>query len=615
MSAFTPKGRFMVGRVPFDATYRHTRGPFPSKDAQRAYFASKMAYYVDDGEYTYIRQNQSVRVDSNAEDMYTYNYCMYQNANYGDKWFYAFIVDVRYVNENCTELVLEQDVVQTWWFDALMGQCTIDRAMPVNDAIGANIIPEPDMPFVCVSQERFSDGDLVDDVNIIIQTNAWPISSNNPLMDIDVVSDILEGAGIASATATASRSGGMVHNIFSGCSYLVFPTEIEDQGRPHRSEKASNFLIALNTAGGGDSVTGVFMFPKKFTPSTHKIENEIVGVEEVDTGTKPVSTHHVVHRPTHLDGYIPYNNKLFTYPYCFCQFDDNNGHVAQYRYEFWEPIGESDEGEVGREYSVTMGLDPAATVFIIPQDYDGIQSNVTEAFTFPYETNCSWPYSAYKNWVAQNSFANMVGAASAIAGFAFPALRGASYAAKALGMGMKANKAVRGLTSLDAMGRINTGLAYERAAGYAAMGRQYAARAGVMGGLAAPSAMQGLNLAADIDRMSKVPDVAKASTSGNGIYTQGFMTYNHTQMVIRHEFARVIDMFFQEFGYQLDVVGQPKTYASTRQNWNYVKTSNCVVYGTLPGDAASALESILDNGITFWHDDEVAVYNRRNPSA
>ena len=31
------------------------------------------------------------------EDLLGYNYCMYKNDSYQDKWFYAFITDIKYV--------------------------------------------------------------------------------------------------------------------------------------------------------------------------------------------------------------------------------------------------------------------------------------------------------------------------------------------------------------------------------------------------------------------------------------------------------------------------------------------------------------------------------------
>ena len=38
-----------------------------------------------------------------------YNYCMYKNDSYKDKWFYAFITDIKYINDGMSELI-ETDV-------------------------------------------------------------------------------------------------------------------------------------------------------------------------------------------------------------------------------------------------------------------------------------------------------------------------------------------------------------------------------------------------------------------------------------------------------------------------------------------------------------------------
>ena len=54
---------------------------------------------------------------------------MYQNANYGDKWFYAFIVNMRYISDYTTEIEILTDAFQTWQFDIIFKQSFVEREM------------------------------------------------------------------------------------------------------------------------------------------------------------------------------------------------------------------------------------------------------------------------------------------------------------------------------------------------------------------------------------------------------------------------------------------------------------------------------------------------------
>ena len=187
MANFQPSGKILIGRVPFDNSYRHTL-TFSSVSEQTTFMMGRMDSSLEKDTYTYVRMNNSIRVMFNAERLYTYDYVMYQNLNYGSKWFYAFIVGVNYVNENCTELVLELDVMQTWYFDYTLKQCFVEREHVANDAIGAHLNPEPEMPFNLVAQNKFSDPDF-DDTLAVVQTNSTPHYGGDLPWDPDGIHD------------------------------------------------------------------------------------------------------------------------------------------------------------------------------------------------------------------------------------------------------------------------------------------------------------------------------------------------------------------------------------------------------------------------------------------
>lgn len=98
-------------------------------------------------EYTaqyYTRVNEKkIRVEGKAEDLYDVNYMMFRNTAYGTKWFYAFVLRADYINDNTVELTFEIDVVQTWWAEAELEPCFVEREHSATDNVGDNILPEP----------------------------------------------------------------------------------------------------------------------------------------------------------------------------------------------------------------------------------------------------------------------------------------------------------------------------------------------------------------------------------------------------------------------------------------------------------------------------------------
>ena len=106
-------------------TYENTID-FASEDAQNTYFASKVFTSIDLGDdYAYIRERQQIVVDFTKDQLQGVNYLRFNNNN---KWWYAFIISKDYVNESCTQITFEIDVMQTFMFDY-----TIDEGFVIRE--------------------------------------------------------------------------------------------------------------------------------------------------------------------------------------------------------------------------------------------------------------------------------------------------------------------------------------------------------------------------------------------------------------------------------------------------------------------------------------------------
>lgn len=114
---------------------------FGTINAQTSYFSEKTKHTLERN--TYQRVNNGVfRCGLNADLCYDCTYMMFQNTNYGNKWFYAFITKVEYVNNNMCNIYFELDTLQSYWFDFEFNQCFIEREHVSDDSIGNYTLEE-----------------------------------------------------------------------------------------------------------------------------------------------------------------------------------------------------------------------------------------------------------------------------------------------------------------------------------------------------------------------------------------------------------------------------------------------------------------------------------------
>lgn len=105
----------LLSGVPLDMTQKNQLW-FSSKTEQHDYFISHYDNVVV-SDVTYQKKQNNMRVPINAELLTKYNYVMYQNKMYGNKWFYAFILDVEYRAPETSWVTFKLDAFQTYFLD------------------------------------------------------------------------------------------------------------------------------------------------------------------------------------------------------------------------------------------------------------------------------------------------------------------------------------------------------------------------------------------------------------------------------------------------------------------------------------------------------------------
>ena len=345
----------LLKNCPLDNTYDHTIW-FADKSSQTSYFRGLTKYVLS--EQTYQRVNKGrMRVQYKADDIYDCNYLMFQNSNYGSKWFYAFIKSVEYVNNITSEIEFEIDVMQTWYFDYTLGECFVEREHTGSDKIGEHTVPE-----------KLEVGDYI--------IGAAEAS--------DVLSDMSIVVAATFNSAYQDAKGSYFGGIFSGLYYTVFPNTADG------AKKAQDFINGAGTKI--DGVVSVFLMP-----------TAMVTVDGKDPKKRQVSVART-YKLTRVDGSPPKNNKLYTYPYNFLYVTNMQGNGAAYPYEYF--YGSSDDTLC--YFDLLGDMTPNPSVILVPKYYKGYVENMDEKMVLQGFPQLGFATDTFKAWVAQQS-ANLAG--------------------------------------------------------------------------------------------------------------------------------------------------------------------------------------------------------------
>ena len=394
MSVITPQTDLKLLKCPIESDNRNQM-TFSSKTAQYNYFNSLPKLSVDN--FTYQRKDNVIRYPAHIDNILTYNYVMYRNDAYLDKWFYAFISKMEYVNDNMTYITIKTDVYQTWQFDMVWKRSFIEREHVNVDTIGQHTVPE-----------NLEIGEYICEAN----QDANPGNSH---LVIAATYDCFKNV----------NAGSYVNGIYSGVDYYLIAPAGLDPSLQSDPASISAFLNTYATAGKSEAITGMFIVPDKITKFANagsytwdymstegglsyypykKLTNlDLTGADFGDISiTKPYSS---------VGGYVPKNNKLYVYPYKYLRATNNTGSSATYHYEEFS----SSTFKFKTKGSIT----PGCSIKCYPLNYKGVTNNYDEGINYGKYPVCSFNTDMYTNWLTQNSVnlaLNMVSGAGQIVG-------------------------------------------------------------------------------------------------------------------------------------------------------------------------------------------------------
>lgn len=350
----------ILKNVPLDTTYDHTIY-FSSTSAQTNYFAGLTKYNLTSQTYQRVKRGYA-RVQRKAEDLYDCNYMMFQNSAYGNKWFYAFITSVEYVNNVTSEITFEIDDIQTWFFDFTLDMCYVEREHSVTDEIGDNIMPEP-----CEVGEYIFNG-------------------------FSKITSVLDAFCVVigyTETGENESKGNFYNGCYSGVTYTAIPIAKQED-----IETVNSFVSKYIQSP--DSIVTMYMCPTAVALDGQKvIPGTVTTITYSEEGWHYNTDEEPANKDMLLDGYPVKNKKLLTYPYNYFFVCTGNGKSLSLRYEFFK--------DLQPKLRMDSIFNQPIRIRLTPKDYKNVESPLlTESLTLDNYPACSWNIDAYKVWYAQN---------------------------------------------------------------------------------------------------------------------------------------------------------------------------------------------------------------------
>ena len=355
---------------------------FANANAQTTYFQGLPKLHIGD-DFTYQRKDGVMRVPALIDDLYGYNYCMYKNKGHGNKWFFAFITGMEYLNDSVTGISLKTDTYQTWMFDLTYKRTFVEREHVNDDTMGLHTVPEALETGEYIQNGSSAVTNIVPDDSFKDKTNTT-VSPAQDYMVVFQVSYLLD----AVRPDWPANSGGY-NGVFSGLYYFAAKSYPD----------ALNIIKAYDNDGRGGDIVAVFLAPAKFFSGADHMQ---IGVTDIyipalTTSLATLAEAKTITAPTTLGTYTPKNKKALCYPFSYLYVTNNAGIDTEFRFE------DFDSNTV--HFVMRGALGQGCSIKLCPYNYKTTNANGEYEFgvTGGKYPVCAWKSDYYTNWITQNA--------------------------------------------------------------------------------------------------------------------------------------------------------------------------------------------------------------------
>lgn len=569
--------RFLTG-VPFNADYKDTRW-FDSLSEQTAYFLAKpVAHSMSQANFTRIEGRPYIKANVSIDSLLNVNYLMFQNAQYINKWFYAFVTKLEYISKEVTYVHFQLDVLQTWRFEMNFKESFVEREH-------CKLFDSNGRPIVNTIDEGLYYGSEYENVhveNFIPFTDVFflVICCKQPMHGGSVQKVTPINNGIPQPLTYyihPFKRNGTSPNTMVGSLGVALSSIKDVLEALYSNEQAQNNIVSLYVT----EFFGRNMIYEDNLMTFPSAEFEAVSVfnteNELDFNTLYCKSLNFYDFRTkdYGDKYTGFftssESKLYMYPYAFTVITDFQGNQIEIKNEFIKSanlileargsLGHSNKTSVNVEkYKTGNNLSVTGQRYA-RSDHALINNNPNDV---PIITDL---LSAYmqgnrNSIVNQQNQVMFNGVMGSIAGM---------------------------LPTLD--GQKGNGIGVVNSAGNAML------------------QMQALQAKRD-DLRNVPPSIQKMGNNTAFDYGNAQSGVFIIKKQITSEYRQKLEDFFKLYGYKVQRVKIPNFH--TRSRFNYVKTIGCTITGNFANEDKVELCNIFDNGITLWHNDNIGSYSTEN---
>lgn len=589
--SFTPIPKnteiYLCSGVPLVPNYTHTIYQTNAAN-QKAMFDNYMTHTYAHQSYQRVSENK-LKIAENVERLADCNYLFFRNPiNPGQlsKWYYAFIIDKKYVNDNTTEIEYLLDVMQTYYFDYTVPPCLVDREHTSTDGV-----------FEYQEPEGIPGGEYA--VQRIVETIFHQPTTSEPVDDehrnnirflyvpnydadsIDVPTDretdaqkkfnriILPGSGTFDGNGNITvvvdkmneRQGGTrILNAYAPCMYYDLPV-------PTSYAVVENISYIVNTLQKINAkIVSVYWVPEMAKYYYFSGRSMYEDLEFRDPGTGAT--------------YTAKNKKLLLSPYQHIVISNNAGNAVTL---LWENFStKTTQGWPNAQFRIYPASLPSVMFQIIPLEYRRLTQDIASGLILADFPVYAWSEDSFQGWYNRNE--------------------------------TQLNNAINS-TVLGGIRSVGKGIAG------VLMKSPSMIQEGITG--LVDTAHSAKSIMDTFEEARAIPDSIHGQLGSGSVNvsrdTAGFTIYG---MGIHPEAARSIDNYFTMYGYKINRIKVPQIFSGSphRPYWNYVKTVNAVILpktgGHINSEALAQIARILDTGITFFMSDTyVGQYGNDNSPA
>lgn len=653
MSYIAPKGIILLCRnVPLDRTHTNT-ALFKNADQQFTCFHNytNTDTRFDNQYYTRVTKN-TIRVSALADNLIDCNYLMFNNGStldpnnyYKDKWYYAFIDKVEYINENVTEITYTIDVIQSFLFDIQIKSAFVQREHTIYDYyfwnIKSDFMPKDaeysynklEMKNLTTHEQQAIEDGLIYG-GIIMAKPLPPSYIMNYGIEHTTTAPYWRWKTERHAIRVDEKTAYVPKNPYSYKSVILIeneptyqdeepiqPTDNEDFAPSHITNNAFIY-IGFKINGGNALLDNIqsLTFKQLLTDIDsgcmadeyfkHGSDTTLDSSDILATFTYPAilsdkSSFHTdlpygslaTSKETSVgmntaftfnltdnttETYTPKNKKCYNYPYN-CIFTTNaQGTNNEYKYEDFIKVEENDDYKSDSKFLINATCFPSSSLYCVPLNYQNREANYDCAFAVDNFPTPSYINDLYVQWWNDNK--NQMNLTSMFA---------------------KLSAIIGSLVGTNGLlGSMGYGKFAPDSPGYA--NEQKLGGGMALGGITTILKQN----AVKNDMKNQMSGQVNNSQSGYicSLLLNRILFY---QKQLKPEYIKIVDEYFEQYGYNTEEIKIPNVFNALELNafdntirpcWNFIQCNNVITKKCdMPDDYKQEFLRILDNGIRFWN--------------